>query len=353
MSGILDHYQVELFRINQNELEEAIKNLRIYQYSVHFGQGIKDLIPKDTSRFWHVVELLRSKGIDATVRESERKHNIVVLKPLKMQDLFAYHIDAKDFRIVLGEPVSLTLDLHSDADLTVFRRFLQIELQNRLKEPLVVERWRIYDRSKKIDVTPSRESSQLANYFEVFQSIDYRLTKFGNEYFLAILPQSRLSYNKSIDSLLRSKIVDPSEISDKFPYVSLPPGIGVRLIGLLEKTVLDPVHEDAVLAGRSFKQFAEVMYPNLNLEKDDSKLAVIGVRSGSNVVSSEVIFPSPNFSTIRSLDEAYYSSLISRLKLNSVRRLDEAVDWVQKLVPLSADGEFLINVETTPHEILH
>ena len=350
MSSVLDYYQTELFKVNRNELEKAIQNLKIYQYDLHFGEGIKDLIPKETSRYWHVAELLRNMDIEATIRESEGKRNIVTLDKLEIDPLFAYHIDANKLKIVLSEPSPVTLAPDNDRDFMVFRRFLQINLQRRLKDPLVVERWRVYDKSKEITVSPRGETSQLSNYVQVFQSVAFQLRKFGNEYFLAILPQSRISYEKSIDWLVRNGLVKDSEVSEKFLYVKLPLGISVRLVGLLNKIASDRIEEDAILAGRSFKEFAKVMYPTLDLKKDDSRLAVIGVETGPTIFSSEAIFPSPNFLSIRYLDETYYSSLISKLKLNSARRLDEAVSWAQELTPLTADGTSLINVEVVPHQ---
>ena len=350
MSVVVDHFQTELFKMNRRELKKAVKNLKIYQYDLHFGEGVKDIIPNETSRYWHVVELLRNMGKEATVRESEGKRNIVTQDKLRSDPLFAYYIDTDRFKIVISEPSQLTLSLDDETDFIVFRRFLQMNLKSRLKDPLVVERWRVYDKSKVITVSPRQETSQLASYVQVFQSAAFQLREFGNEYFLAILPQSKISYEKSIDSLVRNRLVKDSEALEKFPYVSLPSGISVRLVGLLKKIASDVVEDDAVLAGRSFKEFAEVMYPTLNLKMDDSRLAAIGVRTGPNIFSSEALFPSPNFLSIRHLDETYYSSLISKLKLNSAKRLDEAVSWVQKLSPLTADGTSLINVEITPHE---
>jgi len=173
--------------------------------------------------------------IEATIRESEGKRNIVTLDKLKIDPLFAYHIDTNKFKIVLSEVSPVTLAPDSDKDFMVFRRFLQINLQRRLKDPLVVERWRAYDKSKEIIISPRGETSQLSNYVQVFQSVAFQLRKFGNEYFLAILPQSRISYEKSIDCLVRNRLVKDSEISEKFPYVKLPSGITVRLVGLLNK----------------------------------------------------------------------------------------------------------------------
>lgn len=348
MTGVLEYFQTELFKLNRKDLENAFKNLNVFQYEVHFGNGIKKLIPEETSRFWHVVDLLRTNGINATMGGQEKKRRIFTCKKFRPFTLFAYYIKKEEFKIVLSEPTTKTLSPTNTDDFLVFKRLLYLEMKNKTKEPLVLEGWRIHDKSKPMEISSRKDPSDLASYIKVFASVEIKLKRFGSDYFLAILPQSKISYEKNIDYLTRNQILKTSEIS-KFPYIRFPWGSTARFVDLLDVTIEDIIEEEPILYGRSFKDFAKLMYPSLTLERKDSKLALLGRGRGTSLFSSEAIFPSLNFLSIKQLDQAYFARLISKLKLNSAKRLDEAVDWVRRITPLSI-GDKSINVEFIPHE---
>jgi hypothetical protein len=357
---ILDNYKTELFQISPESFKTASK-LETFESKAHFARSAIELFPDESARYWHLVELLNLKGVSATVRQDKGRNSIVFIMPDRNSDafkepLFAYGVKDDACRITLGDPKRIKLDpLSDDTDFEICKRLILDQLRRSIGPRYEIGQWEIADTQKIVDHGIGK-GNQLLTGVSAYRAAKFQLIRLqgGSAYFMKTTPRSMIRHRESLDSMLRKKLVAAANVNEVFPFVRLPHGGTGKLATVIEERLADdPITDDAVLAGRSFLEFAREFYPHLRLRQTDSPMAIVSTQRGPRLYSCESLYPSIRFELLESLDPQYFAKLISRLKLESVRRrLDDAIEWTAILSPrLTISTDFRVEVESTPFEI--
>jgi hypothetical protein len=245
---------------------------------------------------------------------------------------------------VLLDPVN------SENDFLVYRRLLRESMRQTLPEQFEADAWEIVDHSQMLDLKPSI-ASPLAAGVKFYKAANIQMRKFGtDDVFLEVIPKSSIQYTYDLDTLLRNSLLTSETAQDVFPFVKLASNAVAKLVGVLpNKTASDPIENDEVLHGRTFLQFAKDVLPNVSLLRPDARLMGIGIQTGPKVYSSEILHPSINFTLLKYLAPDFFSRFLSRLRLDSMKGLDNAVEWAKSLFPLLRFPNASETLEVEPH----
>jgi hypothetical protein len=357
---ILDNYKTELFQISPESFKAAAK-LETFESKAHFSRNAIELFPDESARYWHLVELLNLKGLSATVKQDKGRNSLIFIMPDRnsgdlREPLFAYGVKDDASKITVGDPRRITIDpLGNDTDFEICKRLILEQLRRSVGPRYELNQWEIADTQKIVDHGIGK-SNPLLTGVSAYRAAKFQLIRLqgGSSYFLETTPRSMIRHRQSLDSILQQKLVAAARIQEVFPFVRLPHGGTGKLAAVIEQRFADePITDDTALAGRSFLEFAAEFYPHLRLKQTDSPMAIVGTQRGPRLYSCESLYPSMRFDLLESLDPQYFSKLISRLKLESVRRrLDDAIEWTAILAPsLTISDDFRVEVESTPFEI--
>lgn len=358
-SVVLENYSLELFQVDPTSISRLARDTRIGEVRAFFEDKARELIPDERARYWHLADLLRGEGLVATVNEDQGKYSIVFVNDSRSSSVLnktmsVYGIKDEGYGINQGDQHDVLLDPLSDgSDFVVFRRLLRESMRQNLPSQFEVDAWEIVDRGQRLEVrTPT--SSPLANGVQFYKAASVQMRKFvGDGVFLEIIPKSSIQYSYDLDTLLQKSLVTPEGAPGVFPFVKLASNALAKLVGIYNKTAADPIEDDEVMHGRTFLQFARDMLPKVSLSRPDAPLAAIGTQAGPKVYSSELLHPSVNFSILKSIDPDFFSGLLSKLRIESMKRLDNAVQWVKLLTPLLGlpGSSETLKVEVAPLQI--
>ncbi len=359
MTELLDTYKVELFPVSPRKIAD-VKKLEFFEVSAHFNKKASDLFPDEQSRYWHLAELMGLRGLFAVPRHLHGHSSVIFIGDKSSQTLrdpfFAYGLKEKDSEIVLTAPNQVSLDPdNNEVDFEACKRLVLEHMKRSVVTPYELGLWEIAD-TRRIADSDIPKVSVLLKGLRAYRAANFHLVRIQDRstYFLETIPRSVIRNVQTLDYLLRSKLIHSSNLPHVFPFVRMPWGGKGKLVRVLENRRADqPAKDDPVLGGRSFLEFAAVFYPNLNLGQSDSPLALVGTSRGPRLYSLEALYPSITYEIMESLDPAYFSKLVSRLRLESARnRLDDATDWTRILAPhLRLTPEFSFEVDAVPFEL--
>jgi hypothetical protein len=353
MPGMLDSYNLELFQIDKKRLVEISNQLLLRKYRAYIPRPALDLFRDDADCLWHLTEVLRAKEIVSTVVEQGSKNYLVTIGDHGLDCLSPYFMKDRDYKITLNDEGSLKLDLSTDHDFTTFRRLVTRQLKIDVKEPLTLSGLDIVDKSDKIIDSPSGNTSalRLLSHCCVYRAASLRFRKYGETYFLQIVPRAKIELDTQLNCLISEGIVDKDTFSRLVSSVRLPNDRSTKILKVLEKKASDKITESTIFEGRSFIEFADDNYPFLGLKNRDSIMVGVSAESGPALFSLESLSASLTFYTLKLLDEEFLSNLGSLLKFESAKRLDRAVNWIMKIAPMKI-GQIDLQIDVNPFEMM-
>lgn len=352
MSSQLDVYNLELFRIEKQQLGDVNNSLSLTKYAAFIPRSAISIFKDDTSCLWHLTELLRAKGIVSTVIESGPGKCLAVMGEHNLTSLRPYFMRDEDYEVSLNCEGPLELDLSLESDFTTFRRIIVNHLKTNAKPPLYFSGLDIADKSERIIEAPSGTTSVLKfmKHCCVYRGAALRFRKYGGSFFLQIIPQAKIELDMEMDKLVSDGTLDKETIVQCVSNVRLPTGRSVPLLSLLSRKASDKITENKIFEGRSFLEFAKDNYPFLHLKNPESIMAGVGIETGPATFSLESLTASLTFPTLNWLDEEFFSRLIRILKLESAKRLDRAVSWIHKITPIEI-GQAKLKIDTNPTQV--
>ena len=352
MSSQLDTYDLELFQIEKQQLLDISDSLPLKKYAAYIPHSAMSIFKDEASCFWHLTELLRAKEIVSTVIESGPRKYLVILGEHNLSFLSPYFMKDQECQISLNYEGDLKLDLSLESDFTTFRRIITTQLKINAKPPLYFSGLDVVDKSEKI-IEPTEGSTQVLRFMKhcfVYRGAALRFRKYGDSFFLQIIPQSKIELDTELDKFIADGTLDKGTLPQFISHVRLPNGKNVPLLTALDRNACDKITESKVFEGRSFLEFAQENYPFLQLKNPYSLMVGVGTETGPATFSLESLRASLTFSSLNSLDEEFFSKLIKILKLESAKRLDRAVTWINKITPLEI-GQAKLRINTNPYEV--
>ncbi len=328
------------------QLESALAGEECFTCKTSLSSRAASLFESDWEANWHIVNLLRLKGIEATVRDIDGNPQLLTFGQPNAERLFAYGNTSPEYEILIEPDGKIPVSSVNETSYPVARRIFSSAIRSIARDPLRVDTFDIYDSS--IDLASKIRSDlrtdPILAPIRVHPGISYQFRTFDGKPYAQFLPKSRIVYGKNIAEMLREGL-KKSEIIDLFPYGIIPNLRAMRMIEISDLSTEDVIRDEP-FNGRSFSQLASDFYPLLNLPREGDSL----VRVASPMITyfpSNWIRPSVTFTGISFLSEGYYSQLISLLKLQGKERPNVAKSWARRLSPLKF-GRWEIDISQLP-----
>lgn len=344
----VQEYEVELFEIDKNSALEALTNLQAYKCEFSFSPNAQRLFSSDADRAYHVSTLLRMEGLESFVLNAYDKPELIIFGRPRENYLGAFKIPDEEYSITINAVEMAELRDKGVDNFPVNRYQLDKALRTRITPPLSITGHIVFDSSADIgEQIPIRRSNKLLEPIAVYLGFSYYFRTLRERYFLQIMPQSRLVYTRTIADLIQSGKTN-AEIESTFPYVESD-GLGKgRLAEITELSIDDTLTEEP-FNGRTFRNFANAMYPSKAIGDKNTKLArFIDGRLPYYPVSW--LRPSLTFRSISYLSDIFYSQLISTLKTQGKNRSAASKAWARRMNPLKI-GDNEVRISLVPHSV--
>lgn len=341
MESSRPYLNAELFEINRDELLTAVSDSNIYAYETYFLPKALALFETNWESLWHIVNLLQLEKIDSTVISEDNVGKVLTFSK-EASDLYhAFFIDEPNYEIKLQPcTTAITSDNYS-----IIRTLVTNAIRSKIAHLMNIERNIAFDAKTDLTKRIPREIRDVSLLSEISAHIgfSFMVRSFGEKFYVQILPRSRITFNQTIADLL-NRGYDNASIFEYFPYVHILGQGNARIIEICNETISDKLTVDP-FHGRTFEQFASKMYPDCT---SLPKMPLVKVASHrQSYFPADWISPSLSFTSIRNLDEQYYSELIGILKTQSKQRPQDSVHWAEKISKLQI-GNNAVEVKHVP-----
>lgn len=337
------YMHVELFEINKQQLMNVLSSIQGFICdNPYFPQKANELFATDREKLWHLVKLLELEGTVATVHTYNDMLKIVTFSKPKSETYFPFFIDDPDYEIFMY--TSEHLKAFDESDYAIIRTLITGAVHSNINEPMKCEGNRVYDTSTDLSENVSEENRKedLLESIRIYPGFSFMLRIFSGKIYLQILPESHISYSRTVGDLLKQGY-NEKDLLTSFWYARI---LGQRrsfkMLNITDKTVTDVLDEEP-FNGRSFEQLARKLYPNLPIITGTPLVRVASSRISYFPVNWAR--PSLTFKGINILNEHYYSEINGILKSQSEKRPQAAVHWASQISPLNLIGK---NVELKP-----
>lgn len=343
-------FNTELFRLNKDQLSKILSDLEINVYETDFGPKTGQLFSSQRGKLWHVVSLLQLEGKDALVQDINGEPNLLSIGKIDQRHRSCYLTKDADFDINLRLVGPIEKTEFDRIPFSLVRQLVNKGIKKTISTPVVQEGYYIYNKSIDLmtDVKGKYVNSPLVKDINVHPGISYGLKKFGGDYFLQILPHSRITYGKSMEQLLTN--YDKNALLAQFPYVKIK---NVGTARILEITDLDETSSipEPPYFGRNFKDFAMLFHKNEQISSG-VKLAkvALGRLEHTSFYPLNWLWPSITYTSIAYIDEKFHGDLIAILRLQSKKRPEASKNWVKQFSHLDAYGSGF-EISTIPLQI--
>ena len=329
----------ELLKLEQESLQE-IQELQYFRYKVKIPPSVLSRFDDLVQAYYHAEGLFRAKYVFSSLLQFEDGMNIV--SPIEAEEPFLYSFGKEEDTNKLDITPSkekLKLDFANPNHLRIFYRFFYQSLKNSLpRQGYDIKGGTAFDRKTDLlkgayHYSKNELFRKIQQFIHLFPAFNFRLRKFGNEFFIQISPRSVMEFEKDLYTLRVDGTFSIDEFTKIFESVTLPIGRTAKLYSLLRKTVIDPINEKP-FNGNSFLEFAKRMYPSLEFTKYDADLILVLPYGNATLpwyFSSELVKPSLRFSDIAGWDYDFYTILLSEMKLHSAQR-KELIDNYLKTI---------------------
>lgn len=331
---------VELFKINSVDLNEACRTTKITLCTLDFvGKKSHYFFQSNLERLYHIANLMEIQGIPATVCVINNEPRLVVIGDFEEQSYFPFWLEEMDYEIVVKPENALSIS-HDSSDLyPAIRLLINNAIRNGVKLPLMAEDYSIFDTGidLTIKINTTLRNSPLTSPIKAYFGFSHRIRKFNNVLFLQLSPSSHLRYDKNFH-LIMKELVNKDKVLEHFPYGSVPGTPITRGRKIMESTTLsidDPI-EEFPYYGRSFREYAKAMFPNLKFT-GVSRLMKLG-SIVPQYFPAELVHPSLTFRAISLLNNRYYSSLLGIIKAKSAERPNHAKEAARTINSLIING---------------
>lgn len=347
------YLDAELFRVNFEQLRNVLNQTEGYICSNYFPPKAMTLFPTEWQGLLHLVRLLDLEGTQSVIHEIGSELKLITLTKPRSDTYYPYRCNDREMAIDVRPLISTKFGGSIKDMFTVARIFLTRAVQHKTSLPLKSEGQSVWDTATDITSQMSENSKipELLHFLRAHPGFSFQFRTFGTDLLIQILPMCRLSYGKSIWGMIREGW-SKDKISKQFPYVSVSGWGSQKLVEVLDKTVSDPINE-APYFGRSFLDFAKVMFPDKIMDKGEVLIKTASQRFGEvNYYPASWAYPSLTFFSISQIDEDYYSELTAILKTQGRRRITEAQNWAKKFSLLEILGH-KIEIESVPVKLYY
>lgn len=329
----------ELVKLQQESLQE-IQERQYFRYKVRIPPSVLSRFDNLVQAYYHAEGLFRAKYFFSSLIQFEDGINIV--SPTEAEDPFLYSFgEEKDANKLEITPLKekLKLDFANSNHLRIFFRFFYQSLKNSLSSQGYDVRGSTAFDSKtdllKETYHYSRKDlfRKIQKFIHLFPAFNFRLRRFGNDFFVQIAPRTVMDFEKDLYTLKVDDVFSTNEFTKIFESVVLPIGRTAKLYSVLRKTVIDPIDEKP-FNGNSFLEFADRVYPSLEFRKHDADLILVLPYGNATLpwyFSSELVKPSLRFSDIAVWDPDFHAILLSEMKLHSAQRKELMEDYLKTI----------------------
>ena len=349
----------ELVKLEQESLQE-IQELQYFRYRVKIPPSVLSRFDNLVQAYYHAEGLFRAKYVFSSLLQFEDGMNIV--SPIEAEEPFLYSFGKEEDTNKLEiTPLKekLQLDLTNPNHLRIFFRFFYQSLRNSLSsQGYGIKGGTAFDRKTDLlkgvhHYSKNELFRKIQEFIHLFPAFNFRLRRFGHEFFIQISPGSLMEFEKDLYTLRADGTFSTDEFTKIFESVTLPIGRTAKFYSILNKTVIDPIDEKP-FDGISFLEFAKRMYPSLKFTKHDANLILVLPYGNATLpwyFSNELVKPSLRFSDIASWDHEFYSILLSEMKLHSAQRKELIENYLKtiefKFLDLKLEVSDLLSYERT------
>ncbi|MGA2238080.1 MAG: hypothetical protein ABSG74_02595 [Candidatus Bathyarchaeia archaeon] len=349
------YLHAELFRVDLEELRNAISGFHAFVCSPYFPIKAEQLFSSDWLKFRHLARLLELEGTPAIPQWTETGIRLLAFSKPRSDRYYPYGLPDEETSIYL-DVSEKTADLNAPIgkDYAVTRDLLSRAVREKVHPPLCLDGWTIYDSSSNLTSLLSEQNQrvEILRPLQVHRGFSYQFRVFGDSLLMEILPSSRLSYEKSYSDLI-SDGWTPDKLIQQFPYAKIRGNGTQRVVAITTQKVSQAISDPPYL-GRSFTDLVKVMYPNYPVENQDIHLvrtASISRFSGDlGYCPSTWAYPSLNYLSILNIDENYFSGLMGILRSYGRERLTEAQNWAARFSELKILDR-VVHVDPVPIKI--
>lgn len=346
--SMVENYNVELFEVQEESIKQIRDNLLLSELDVYIPKKTQALFRDRVSCLWALADTLSTASFNCTVHEKKPVNNLIVVGEVSPNHIAPFFVEDDSYNVSFNKVKRYTVDL--DADFVTFRRIVGRQLKMKLASPLKSSGWDIYDESINLAASAPRRAN-LTKHVRINRGVSTSLRQYGHNYFFQVYPKARITLDSSLDRLVQEQAVSLSDVSKLFSIVTLPSGKKGRIAKILDQNASDKILSNPIYSGKNYLEFAKLNYPSLQLVNPNSPLVLVSSGSIANIHSLEALSASLTFTTLSFWDEAFFSSLIKIFRLESAQRLDQAVEWIDKILPIKFEN-YEFKVSSTPLNIL-
>ncbi len=344
-----DTYQLELFRINAQDLVNGLKNLSFGLYLPQHSGKIIELFPRLYNRFGYFSGLLDDHDCVSSILEKNRESYLVSPNDLSVKEFHAFGRKEEDFRITFKKVEDLSADQAIQNVPKLMDHLLSIYLRKSLPNNMKHEGSIIFD--TKNDLLTEKgihANSALLSSVCVYPAVSASINHYNGATYLHVSPTTRIFAKASLSDLLKQ---EDMSLKEPIRFVRLDLGRKSRTAEIREITQItaDARIASPAFGNRNFLEFARANYPESHIVDPKARLGIVIPSGLSNpwVFSTEAMYPSFNFQTLDSIDSKFFKNLLGIVKARSLTRLSNAKDFVKLVAPISTPYG-VVELDETP-----
>ena len=317
--------ETELFPLDL-KLEQFVDSLRIYEYKVRAESNVIEFFGGENTITYNLVQ-----QVNGFYQSSSQGSMVCTLQPLKENQL-CFNFGKEMIVDLVSISENRKLDLINDRSL-IFK-ILYRELRKSIeKSGFKIKGSSAYSTLDELtkDLFDENEVSNFGKLIGLYGGFSFRLHELNGILFLQVSPKSTFEFKTDIYDLLKSDEYSENSLEDLCQRIRLSLGKTVDLRSILEKKCSEPIQESP-FNGKSLMEYNELV-GDFTLKKPDANLLLVFSEASNSLhyASSEGSKPVIDFESIANLEPDAYSKLNKKLKSQSAKRKDLALQFVKSL----------------------